>query len=175
MARDGLIPSAVLVPLIAMPDELHMLLTRRTNTVETHKGHIAFPGGMVDEEDHDRIATALRETREEIGVTSDAIEVFGYLDDFATPTGFVITPIVGFLRTMPEILPNEAEVAEVFLVPLSFLLDRSNCTRTMRQTEMGPRETWRFDYDGRVIWGATAAIIHSLVLQLQPSPGRESC
>lgn len=170
VSRDDLIPSAVLVPLVASPDGSHLLLTRRSDTVETHKGHIAFPGGMVDEEDRDRIATALRETREELGIGHDAIEIIDYLDDFATPTGFVITPVVGFLRSLPAMDPNPAEVAETFLVPVSFLLNDTNCTRETRRTEFGPRQTWRYDYDGRIIWGATAAIIRNLVLQLRSDP-----
>jgi 8-oxo-dGTP pyrophosphatase MutT (NUDIX family) len=165
---EGLIPAAVLVPLVSLHSGITLLLTRRTDTVETHKGHVAFPGGMVDEDDRDRIATALRETQEELGITADEIETLGCLDDFATPTGFLITPVVGFLRRVPEFCPNPAEVAEVFFVPLSFLSNPQNCRRETRITEFGPRETWHYEYDGRVIWGATAAIIHDLMLLLQP-------
>jgi 8-oxo-dGTP pyrophosphatase MutT (NUDIX family) len=168
--REGLIPAAVLVPLVTIHTDTHLLLTRRTDTVETHKGHIAFPGGMVDEDDRDRIATALRETKEELGIAADEIETLGSLDDLATPTGFVITPIVGLLRRVPEMSPNAAEVAEAFFVPLSFLSNPHNCRRETRITEFGPRETWHYDYHGRVIWGATAAIIHDLMLLLQPPP-----
>lgn len=166
--REGLIPAAVLVPLVSIRGETHLLLTRRTDTVETHKGHIAFPGGMVDEDDRDRIATALRETKEELGIAADAIQTLGYLDDFATPTGFVITPVVGFLDRAPDMSPSPAEVAEAFFVPLSFLNDPQNCRRETRITEFGPRETWHYEYHGRIIWGATAAIIHDLMLLLQP-------
>jgi len=165
---EGLIPAAVLVPLVSLHSGITLLLTRRTDTVETHKGHVAFPGGMVDEDDRDRIATALRETQEELGIAADEIETLGFLDDFATPTGFLITPVVGFLRRVPEFCPNPAEVAEVFFVPLSFLSNPHNCRRETRITEFGPRETWHYEYDGRVIWGATAAIIHDLMLLLQP-------
>jgi 8-oxo-dGTP pyrophosphatase MutT (NUDIX family) len=169
VAREGLIPSAVLVPIVSIEGFAQLLLTRRTDTVETHKGHIAFPGGMVDEDDHDRVATALRETREELGISSDVIEVIDYLDDLATPTGFVITPVVGFLSSMPSAVPNPAEVAEVFLVPLSFLSDPGNCQRKSRMTDFGLRETWQYEFGGRVIWGATAAIIRELTAVLYPS------
>jgi 8-oxo-dGTP pyrophosphatase MutT (NUDIX family) len=171
IAREGLIPSAVLVPIVAAGGSAQLLLTRRSDTVETHKGHVAFPGGMVDEDDHDRVATALRETREELGISSDAIEIIGYLDDFATPTGFVITPVVGFLSSLPTAVPNPAEVAEVFLVPLSFLSNPENCQRKSRLTEFGLREIWQFEFEGRVIWGATAAIIRDLTAVLYPFPG----
>jgi 8-oxo-dGTP pyrophosphatase MutT (NUDIX family) len=166
ISREGLIPSAVLVPLVDIDNSTQLLLTKRTDTVETHKGHIAFPGGMVDEEDRDRIATALREAREELGIASDVVEVIDALDDLATPTGFVITPIVGFLRSMPSVVPNPAEVADVFLVPFSFLENPDNCRRETRLTDFGPRETWQYSYNGRIIWGATAAIIRSLMITL---------
>ncbi len=169
IVHEGLIPSAVLVPLVSIEGETHLLLTRRTDTVQTHKGHIAFPGGMVDEEDRDRTATALRETKEELGIAADDILTVGLLDDLATPTGFVITPVVGFLRRLPDLSPSTAEVAEVFFVPLPFLGDERNRRRETRITDIGPRETWRYDYEGRVIWGATAAIIRDLMLLLKPS------
>lgn len=168
ITREGLIPSAVLVPLVTMNESTHVLLTKRTDTVETHKGHIAFPGGMVDEEDRDRTATALREAREELGITADAVEVIDILDDFATPTGFVITPVVGYLQTMPRIDPSPAEVADVFLVPLSFLANAGNCRRETRMTDFGLRETWQYAYEGRIIWGATAAILRGLINILHP-------
>jgi 8-oxo-dGTP pyrophosphatase MutT (NUDIX family) len=168
--REGLVPAAVLIPILSLNGETYLLLTRRTDTVETHKGHVAFPGGMVDEEDADRVATALRETREELGIGPDEITPLGALDDLATPTGFIITPIIGYLRTMPGIVPNPDEVAEVFLVPLSFLFADKSCRRETRETEFGTRETWRYDYEGKVIWGATAAIIRDLGLLLQPPP-----
>lgn len=166
ISHHGLIPSAVLVPLVSLSDETHVLLTKRTDAVETHKGHIAFPGGMVDEDDRDRIATALRETREEVGIMADAIDVIGCLDELVTPTGFVITPVVGLLRTMPTVAPNPREVAEVFVVPFSFLVDPENCIHADHLTEHGLRSTWRFDYQGRVIWGATAAILRNLLQRL---------
>lgn len=167
IAPAGLIPAAVLVPLVPGKRETHLLLTRRTDTVETHKGHVAFPGGMVDEDDRDRTATALRETDEELGIGAGAIEPIGYLDDLATPTGFLITPVLGILSGTPAITPNPAEVAESFLVPLSFFENDIHCRRVSRATEFGLRETWQYDFEGRIIWGATAAIIRELMTVLQ--------
>jgi 8-oxo-dGTP pyrophosphatase MutT (NUDIX family) len=172
IAPAGLIPAAVLVPLVPGNGETHLLLTRRTDAVETHKGQVAFPGGMVDEDDRDRMATALRETDEELGIGSAAIEPIGYLDDLATPTGFLITPVLGVLSRMPAMSLNPAEVAEAFLVPLSFFENNINRRRVTRGTEFGPRETWQYDFDGRIIWGATATIIRDLMVMLQPAPHR---
>jgi 8-oxo-dGTP pyrophosphatase MutT (NUDIX family) len=170
LAESGLISAAVLVPLVTRTDETHVLLTRRTDTVETHKGHIAFPGGMVDDLDRDRVDTALRETREEIGIAPESINVVATLDDFITPTGFIITPVVGLLNETPPVTPNPAEVAEVFFVPLSFLTAPENGIREIRMTPSGPRSLWRFDYEGRIIWGATAAILRSLLSRLDLVP-----
>jgi len=97
---------------------------------------------------------------------ADAIDVIGCLDELVTPTGFVITPVVGLLRTMPTVAPNPREVAEVFVVPFSFLVDPENCIHADHLTEHGLRSTWRFDYQGRVIWGATAAILRNLLQRL---------
>jgi 8-oxo-dGTP pyrophosphatase MutT (NUDIX family) len=166
--REGLIPAAVLIPLITPADETELLLTLRTDSVETHKGHVAFPGGAVDAEDADRTATALRETEEELGISPADIITIGALDDLATPTGFIITPVIGFLRGMPALSPNPGEVAEVFMVPLAFLFAEGSLRKEKRKTEFGHRDTWRCEYAGKVIWGATAAMIKDLQLLLQP-------
>lgn len=158
----GLIHAAVLVPLYPEENSLHILLTRRTDTVETHKGQIAFPGGIVDPGDRDRVHTALRETEEELGIDPGAIETIGILDDLATPTGFCITPVVGVLAARPAMRPNTEEVADVFTVPLSFFLEPSHAERSVRETPGGRREIWTYRYCGREIWGATAAIIRGM-------------
>jgi len=169
--REDLIGSAVLVPVVYEHAEPDLLLTQRTDRVETHKGQIAFPGGMVDPGDCDRTHTALREAKEEIGLLPSAVELCGLLDDLATPTGFVITPVVGLLRERPRLQLNAHEVAEAFYVPLRFFCEPANAEREFRIAGGVPREIWVYRYNGRVIWGATAAVIRHLVdLIMKPGP-----
>jgi 8-oxo-dGTP pyrophosphatase MutT (NUDIX family) len=160
--REGFTPAAVLIPLVLGETSVDLLLTRRTEDVETHKGQIAFPGGMVDDGDANRRHTALRETEEELGIAPAHIEVLGILDDLLTPTGFVITPVVGIVETLPVMKPNPREVAEVFMVPLAFFAESQNARREWLSTPLGEREVWFYEYGGRVIWGATAAMIRNL-------------
>ena len=175
-AREGFTPAAVLIPLVLNDTSIDLLLTRRTEDVETHKGQIAFPGGMVDDGDTSRRHTALRETEEELGIRPAHIEVLGILDELLTPTGFVITPVVGIVETLPVMKPNPREVAEVFTVPLAFFADSQNARREWRSTPLGEREVWFYEYEGKVIWGATAAMIRNLCNVLQRgeagTPGR---
>lgn len=167
VTREGFTPAAVLIPIVLNETSIDLLLTRRTEDVETHKGQIAFPGGTVDDEDASRWHTALRETEEELGIGSAHIEVLGILDDLFTPTGFIITPVVGIVEALPAMKPNPREVAEVFTVPLAFFTESQNGRREWRSTPLGEREVWFYDYEGRVIWGATAAIIRNLCDVLQ--------
>ena len=151
--------ASVLVPIILVNDELHLLLTVRTHEVETHKGQISFPGGMCDEADINETETALREAGEEIGLPKSSVEILGLLDDFITPTGFMITPVVGYIHSLPQLKPNPDEVAEILTVPLSFFSDKQN-GRTEERTINGKQLTvWFFTFQHHVIWGATAGII----------------
>ena len=156
---DGYHRAGVLVPVVSADTGPELLFTRRTELVETHKGQISFPGGMADEEDADIVATALREFEEELGVRRHVVEVLGLLDDLPTPTGFVITPVVGILSKVPELSPNDDEVAEVFRVPLSFFAVRDNGRMEIREFRGTSHEVWFYEYSGRTIWGVTAAII----------------
>src|SRR5512135_1182859 len=108
---DGFSRAAVLVPLLHVEDHVEVLLTRRTVEVETHKGQISFPGGMVEESDPDTEHAALREAEEELGLPPSSVTTIGLLDDHATPTGFVITPVVGMVKGNPTLIPNPREVA----------------------------------------------------------------
>ncbi|MGE5314849.1 MAG: NUDIX hydrolase, partial [Acidobacteriota bacterium] len=112
--------SAVLVPIIEADDgSFDLLLTKRTDRVEHHKGQISFPGGAADPQDESLTATALREAFEEIGLPEDAVRVLGVLDQVWTPSGFLITPIVGIIDSpMPLLAPSPAEVEEILIVPL---------------------------------------------------------
>jgi 8-oxo-dGTP pyrophosphatase MutT (NUDIX family) len=166
VAMEGFRPAAVLVPVILTDRGFEFLLTKRTDDVETHKGQISFPGGMVDGADRSPAATALRETEEELGIDPSLIEVVGALDDLPTPTGFVITPVVGLLTTLPTLAPNPAEVAEAFTVSWEVFLDPANARTEMREFRGGQREIWFYDTGGHVVWGATAMIIHAVLVRL---------
>ena len=159
--------AAVLVPLVETDSSLQLLFTMRTNSVETHKGQISFPGGMVEKDDNDLIHTAVREAEEEIGLPSSAIEIVGMLDDMATPTGFIITPVVGTIRQLPPLAPNPDEVEEVFQVPLAFFLEKENGRSEQRELKGKMREIWFYEHEGKTIWGVTAFIIRSLVSKLR--------
>lgn len=161
-----LIDAAVLIPVVREGDVLSIILTRRTDSVETHKGQIAFPGGIVDPGDRDRVHTALREAEEELGILPSAVEAVGLLDDLSTPTGFCITPVVGILKEMPPMHPNPGEVAEAFAVPLTFFADPRNARRESRTFNGVTREVWTYVYAGRIIWGATGTIIHRMMAVL---------
>lgn len=162
--------AAVLIPIFPSRDELSLLLTVRTHEVETHKGQISFPGGMQDETDKDFIHTALREAREELHIEENAVEILGMLDDHATPTNFIITPVVGYLKEKPSYTANPSEVAEVLEVPLSFFMNQ-NAARTEQREVRGKKTTvWHFQYGAHDIWGATARMIKNLMEVIGENP-----
>jgi 8-oxo-dGTP pyrophosphatase MutT (NUDIX family) len=168
-------PAAVLVPLIDRPAGLSMLLTLRSEALLKHSGQVAFPGGRVDETDADVIEAALRETREEIGIEPSAIEVLGQMPQYRTGTGYVITPVVGLVDPglqLESLRVEPAEVAEVFEVPLIFLMDPRNHQRRLfswREDDADYQRSfftmpWRPDpalAQEYFIWGATAAMLRN--------------
>ncbi|HNS51934.1 MAG TPA: CoA pyrophosphatase [Anaerolineae bacterium] len=151
--------AAVLVPLLQKEGEWHVLVTQRTNEVQHHRGQISFPGGACDQEDADILATALRETFEEIGVPPEQVQVLGLLDDMWTSSHFAITPVVGVIPYPYSCLLNPAEVEEVIEVPLSFLRDPSNLRIEEVEFEGRQVELLFWDYGKYMIWGATARIL----------------
>jgi 8-oxo-dGTP pyrophosphatase MutT (NUDIX family) len=159
--------AAVLVPVIHCAEEPELLLTRRTEEVESHKGQVAFPGGMVEEGDRDIVHTALREANEELGIDSGVIEVLGLLDDHATPTGFIITPVLGLIRGIPTLQVNAEEVAETFLLPLRFFTSHANVRCEQREFLGVVHDVWFYDGAPHVIWGATAAIVRGLLRRMR--------
>ncbi len=158
------VPAAVLVPLVVREAGLHMLLTMRTAHLHDHAGQISFPGGRVDPEDEDAIATALRETEEEIGLSRRHIEVIGSLPDYQTGTGCKVTPVVALVHPPFELAADEFEVAEIFEVPLDFLMDGAN--HQLRSAEFpnrpGRRSFYAMPWERYFIWGATAAMLRNL-------------
>jgi 8-oxo-dGTP pyrophosphatase MutT (NUDIX family) len=168
--ESGLRKAAVLVPLITASTGPDLLLTLRTHTVETHKGQVAFPGGMADEGDGDATETALREAEEELGLRRHCVVVAGLLDELETPTGFHVTPVVGLVEELPVLEPNPHEVAEVFRVPLAFFADPASGMAELRVIRGRQFTTWIYTYEGRTIWGVSAAIIRSLLSRLATTP-----
>jgi 8-oxo-dGTP pyrophosphatase MutT (NUDIX family) len=152
--------AAVLVPLVCIDDRWSLLFTRRTDTVPSHKGQVAFPGGAVEPGDHDREDTALREASEEIGVERAAIDVLGNLWDFPTITGFLITPVVGVLAWPTLLRLEPGEVGRAFSVPLEWLADPHHFEEVELTLPDGrvDRVVYFQAFDGEKIWGATARI-----------------
>jgi 8-oxo-dGTP pyrophosphatase MutT (NUDIX family) len=155
-------PAAVLVPLINRPGGVTVLLTQRTAHLHDHAGQISFPGGRVDEGDVDRVHTALREAEEETGLARDVIEIAGMLPEYDIPSGFRVTPVVGWVEPPFELSPDPFEVAEVFEVPLTHFLDPANHQRHSDVVNGRQRHYYAMPYAGRHIWGATAGMLFCL-------------
>ena len=156
--------AAVLVPIV-MREQPTVLLTERTLHLSTHSGQIAFPGGKVDKDDADASATALREAQEEIGLEPSLVHVLGTLPQYVTGSAFVITPVVGLVHAAYSLIPNSYEVADVFEVPLAFLMNPANHQRHVFEWE-GLRREWfsmpyRDNTTERFIWGATAGMLRN--------------
>ena len=158
-APDRVIPAAVLVPLVDRPEGMTVLLTRRTPHLRDHGGQVSFPGGRVEEEDADWVATALRESLEEVGLAPEWVEVVGFLEDYTTVTGFLVRPVVGIVSPELSLVPDPFEVEEVFEVPLDHVLEPANYRLEQRLFRGLLREYHVLDYPGYFIWGATAAML----------------
>ncbi len=152
-------PAAVLVPLVNRPDGLQVLLTQRSDDLPDHPGQISFPGGRVEPGDASIDAAALREATEEVGLLSPQVSVLGHLSDYETVTGYRVTPVVGWVEPPFTLAPDPIEVADVFEVPLAFVLDPAHQQRHFRMLGAVRRDFWAIPYGERYIWGATAAML----------------
>ncbi|AMW34709.1 CoA pyrophosphatase [Haematospirillum jordaniae] len=159
---DTLCPAAVLVPLVCHPSACTVLLTRRTDHLDHHAGQIAFPGGRLDAVDKDAVDCALRETAEETGLDRRGVDVVGRLDDYRTVTGFRVTPVVGLLSPPLGLDPDPGEVAEVFEVPLDFVLDPRNHRQNQIVVNGQSRLFYSLSWKDYYIWGATAGMLVNL-------------
>ena len=162
----ALTAAAVLFPIVLRDNGYTVLLTQRTAHLRDHAGQVSFPGGRVEETDATPLDTALRETEEEIGLTRNHVEVLGYLPEYCTGTGFRVVPVVGVVTPPFDLRPDPFEVAEVFEVPLSFLLDQSNHQRHSVHLRGALRHYFAMPYGDYFIWGATAGMIRSLTERL---------
>jgi 8-oxo-dGTP pyrophosphatase MutT (NUDIX family) len=157
-----LTPAGVLIALIERHEQLHVLLTERSPELKHHAGQVSFPGGRMEAADRDIAMTALRETHEEVGIAPHQVEIAGFLRTTATVTGYAITPVVGLVAEPVNLSIDPVEVKTAFEVPLAFLLDAANRRHGHRDWQGQRIPMVSFDYDGQLIWGATAGIILEL-------------
>ncbi len=152
-------PAGVLVPIIVRDDAMSILLTQRAAGLSQHAGQVSFPGGRMEAGDADVRATALRETWEEIGIEPHLVDVAGYLETAPTVSGYVVTPVIGFVAGGFRLKIDRSEVEQVFEVPLDFLLQAGNVQMTERELDGFRMPVAEFHYAERRVWGATANIL----------------
>lgn len=158
-AGEHLRRAAVLIPLVARPEGVTVLLTRRTSTLAAHAGQISFPGGRLEPQDRDASAAALRETAEEIGLPAAQIQLLGSLEEYGTVSGFRVTPIIGIVTPPFNLAPDPIEVDEIFEVPLAFILDPVNRRHAVEKREGIERDIYEILYGDYRIWGFTARLL----------------
>lgn len=163
--------SAVLAPIYEEDGLAHVILTRRSWNLRAHRGEISFPGGRSEPYDADLVATALRETHEEVGIEPSVVEVVGQLPPLMTLSSAFIAPFVGVLRELPEMKPDPREVEEIREVPLSLLLADG-----VYHQEIWPREGAEvplhfFELPGDTVWGATASMLFQLLTRITGTAG----
>src|SRR5688572_24077682 len=155
-ASRELVPAAVLVPVIDRASGPTVVLTLRTADLTHHANQISFPGGRIEHDDRDAAHAAVREAYEEIGLDPAQVEPIGYLDRYATITGFIVTPTLAWVAPGATFAPDQREVAEAFEVPLDYLLDPAKRVRGSREFMGRLRHYHVIEFEGREIWGATA-------------------
>jgi 8-oxo-dGTP pyrophosphatase MutT (NUDIX family) len=159
---EDLKASAVLIPLFYNQGQCHVLFTERSDEVNFHKGQVCFPGGSREPSDSSLLQTALREIEEEIGLKAKDVEILGEFDDNVTLTSnYVISPFVAFIPYPYPFKADHREIKEIFSVPLSFLMDEANFKP----------DSYTYEYEGHIIWGATARILRQFVDLLKSESG----
>jgi 8-oxo-dGTP pyrophosphatase MutT (NUDIX family) len=167
-------PAAVLVPFLKNADEWHLLFTRRTDQLADHSGQVAFPGGRMEAGDNSPEETALRESREEIGLEPEKVRILGRLDSFITITNYCVTPIVGIIPWPFQIQLDENEVSRVFTIPLTWLADHNNYEIRQRPlpAPYAPVKVIYFQkFEREVLWGVSAEIVLNLLRILRDKRG----
>lgn len=159
--KPALRDAAVLIPIVDRPEGLSVILTRRADSLSSHTGQIAFPGGRLDPGEGP-VEAALREAYEEIGLDPGFVAPLGLSNRYETVTGYVVTPVVGLVRSGFEVAANPTEVAEVFETPLGFLMDPANHRRDSYELKGKQRYFYAMPWGDRYIWGATAGMLRAL-------------
>ena len=159
---ENLKASAVLIPLFYNQGQYHVLFTERSEEVDFHKGQVCFPGGTREPSDSSLLQTALREIEEEISLKAKDVEILGEFDDSVTLTSnYVISPFVALIPHPYPLKADAREIREIFSVPLSFLMDEANFKQ----------ESYEYEYEGHIIWGATARILRQFIDLLKSESG----
>ena len=171
---SSLTPAGVTLLVYPKDGEYCILLNKRTDRVDDHKGEISFPGGRKDAEDETLLDTALRETHEEMGISPDDIDILGEIDDVPTNTSYLISTFVGTIPYPYKFAPSEAEVAEVLEVPISTLLDHDSARDEVRVRDGELVNSVSYSYNGHLIFGATARILSRFLELLDTAPEREA-
>ena len=174
ISDSSLSPAGVLLLLYPKDGEYCVLLNKRTDQVEHHKGEISFPGGSKDAKDATLLDTALRETHEEMGIRPEDVEVLGQVDDTPTSTNFLITTTVGTIPYPYDFNPSELEVAQVLEVPLSALMDDETRRDEVRIVDDDLDHTPSYAYQGHLIFGATARVLSRFLKLLKTVPSEET-
>ncbi len=160
LPRNGMVQAAVLVPLFRKDEQFHVLLTKRSDEVEHHKGEVSFPGGKLDDTDPDLLSCALREASEEVGIDPSDVRIVGEMDDFYTvATNFLVAPFVGVIPYPYRFSTNSREIDEVLGVPLEVFFDPSRKSTETWSLQGRPIEIISYKWRGYNIWGATARIL----------------
>lgn len=154
--------AAVLIPIVLQENHLSVLLTRRAAHLQDHAGQISFPGGRREEADSSIVQTALREAYEEIGLAHHHVETLGHLPDYFTITGYQVTPVVGLVSSVKDLVPDTNEVADIFEVPLAFLMNPANHQIREWEGPDGRRKFYAMPFETNFIWGATAGMLRNL-------------
>lgn len=161
--RAGARLGAVLIPLYIHEDQLSVVLMKRPNYNGTHSGQVSFPGGKHEEEDPDLEFTALRESHEEVGLPPQSVEVIGQLTDlYIPPSNFLVHPFVGFVRELPELVPDQHEVESILQSPISHFADHPLKEKDIKITEHFSLRAPYYEVEGHTVWGATAMILAEL-------------
>ena len=166
-APEALIPAAVLIGMVPRGEGWQVMLTLRTEDLRHHAGQVSFPGGRIEAHDADPVAAALREAHEEIGLATTQVEPLGYLDPFDTISGFHVYPVVARIDPGYEAILDPREVADVFEMPLDYLMDPANVRDVSREYAGRMRHYHEYAYQRQRIWGATAAMLVNLRQRLE--------